>query len=109
MARYAVRKVIHTAFVAFGVVSLVFVALRLSGDPAANDVARRGDRFRDDRLRPLGAGTRSPSGQDYCGDQPGSTMPSPSVVVTVPPFMTHRATLPDDVFRHRMSALPSPL
>jgi ABC-type transport system substrate-binding protein len=35
MARYAVRKLVHTAFVAFGVVSLVFVALRLSGDPAA--------------------------------------------------------------------------
>ena len=35
MARYAVRKLIHTAFVALGVVSLVFVALRLSGDPAA--------------------------------------------------------------------------
>ena len=35
MARYAVRKLIHTAFVALGVVSLVFVALRMSGDPAA--------------------------------------------------------------------------
>ena len=35
MGRYAVRKLVHTAFVAFGVVSLVFVALRLSGDPAA--------------------------------------------------------------------------
>ena len=35
MARYAVRKLVHTAFVALGVVSLVFVALRLSGDPAA--------------------------------------------------------------------------
>jgi hypothetical protein len=30
MARYAVRKLIHTAFVAVGVVSPVFVALRLS-------------------------------------------------------------------------------
>jgi hypothetical protein len=32
---YFVRKLIHTAFVAFGVVSLVFVALRMSGDPAS--------------------------------------------------------------------------
>jgi ABC-type dipeptide/oligopeptide/nickel transport system permease component len=35
MFGYVVRKLIHTAFVAFGVVSLVFVALRMSGDPAA--------------------------------------------------------------------------
>ena len=35
MVGYVVRKLIHTAFVAFGVVSLVFVALRMSGDPAA--------------------------------------------------------------------------
>jgi ABC-type dipeptide/oligopeptide/nickel transport system permease component len=33
--RYLVRKLVHTAFVAFGVVTLVFVALRMSGDPAA--------------------------------------------------------------------------
>ena len=35
MFGYVVRKLIHTGFVAFGVVSLVFVALRMSGDPAA--------------------------------------------------------------------------
>ena len=35
MLGYALRKVFHTAFVAFGVVTLVFAALRLSGDPAA--------------------------------------------------------------------------
>jgi peptide/nickel transport system permease protein len=33
--RYVVRKLAHTAFVAFGVVTLVFAALRMSGDPAA--------------------------------------------------------------------------
>jgi peptide/nickel transport system permease protein len=33
--RYLARKLAHTAFVAFGVVTLVFVALRMSGDPAA--------------------------------------------------------------------------
>jgi peptide/nickel transport system permease protein len=32
---YVVRKIFHTAFVALGVVTLVFVALRMSGDPAA--------------------------------------------------------------------------
>ncbi len=35
MLGYAVRKLLHTAFVALGVVSLVFVALRMSGDPAS--------------------------------------------------------------------------
>ena len=35
MFQYLVRKVFHTLFVALGVVTLVFVALRLSGDPAA--------------------------------------------------------------------------
>jgi ABC-type dipeptide/oligopeptide/nickel transport system permease component len=35
MFHYLVRKVFHTLFVAVGVVTLVFVALRLSGDPAA--------------------------------------------------------------------------
>ena len=35
MLGYVLRKVFHTAFVAFGVVTLVFAALRLSGDPAA--------------------------------------------------------------------------
>jgi peptide/nickel transport system permease protein len=35
MVGYVFRKVFHTAFVAFGVVTLVFVALRMSGDPAA--------------------------------------------------------------------------
>ncbi|MBI4247363.1 MAG: ABC transporter permease [Candidatus Rokubacteria bacterium] len=35
MARYLLRKLAHTAFVAFGVVTLVFVALRASGDPAS--------------------------------------------------------------------------
>src|SRR5258705_916710 len=35
MLRYLVRKIFHTLFVALGVVTLVFVALRLSGDPAA--------------------------------------------------------------------------
>ena len=35
MFQYLVRKVFHTLFVAVGVVTLVFVALRLSGDPAA--------------------------------------------------------------------------
>ncbi len=35
MFHYLVRKVFHTAFVAVGVVTLVFVALRLSGDPAS--------------------------------------------------------------------------
>jgi peptide/nickel transport system permease protein len=33
--QYIVRKLAHTLFVAFGVVTLVFVALRMSGDPAA--------------------------------------------------------------------------
>jgi len=33
--RYLSRKLAHTAFVAFGVVTLVFAALRMSGDPAA--------------------------------------------------------------------------
>ena len=33
--RYLVRKLAHTAFVAFGVVTLVFAALRMSGDPAS--------------------------------------------------------------------------
>jgi peptide/nickel transport system permease protein len=32
---FAVRKILHTLFVALGVVTLVFAALRLSGDPAA--------------------------------------------------------------------------
>jgi peptide/nickel transport system permease protein len=32
---YVVRKVVHTLFVAVGVITLVFVALRMSGDPAA--------------------------------------------------------------------------
>ena len=35
MLQYTLRKLGHTAFVALGVVTLVFVALRLSGDPAA--------------------------------------------------------------------------
>jgi peptide/nickel transport system permease protein len=35
MVGYVFRKVFHTAFVAFGVVTLVFAALRMSGDPAA--------------------------------------------------------------------------
>jgi ABC-type dipeptide/oligopeptide/nickel transport system permease component len=35
MLGYVFRKIFHTAFVAFGVVTLVFAALRLSGDPAA--------------------------------------------------------------------------
>jgi peptide/nickel transport system permease protein len=35
MVGYVFRKVFHTAFVAFGVITLVFAALRLSGDPAA--------------------------------------------------------------------------
>lgn len=35
MIGYVTRKVLHTAFVALGVVTLVFAALRLSGDPAA--------------------------------------------------------------------------
>jgi ABC-type dipeptide/oligopeptide/nickel transport system permease component len=35
MVGYVFRKVFHTAFVALGVVTLVFAALRLSGDPAA--------------------------------------------------------------------------
>jgi peptide/nickel transport system permease protein len=35
MVEFAVRKLLHTAFVALGVVTLVFAALRLSGDPAA--------------------------------------------------------------------------
>ena len=35
MIRYAVRKLLHTAFVALGGVTLVFATLRLSGDPAA--------------------------------------------------------------------------
>jgi len=34
MFGYAVRKLLHTVFVALGVVTLVFAALRLSGDPA---------------------------------------------------------------------------
>jgi ABC-type dipeptide/oligopeptide/nickel transport system permease component len=32
---FVVRKILHTLFVALGVVTLVFAALRLSGDPAA--------------------------------------------------------------------------
>jgi ABC-type dipeptide/oligopeptide/nickel transport system permease component len=32
---YVARKVFHTLFVALGVITLVFVALRMSGDPAA--------------------------------------------------------------------------
>jgi len=35
MARYLRWKLLHTAFVALGVVSFAFAALRLSGDPAA--------------------------------------------------------------------------
>ncbi|MBA2450782.1 MAG: ABC transporter permease [Chloroflexi bacterium] len=35
MLRYTFRKLLHTAFVALGVVTLAFAALRLSGDPAA--------------------------------------------------------------------------
>ncbi len=35
MLTYTVRKLLHTAFVAVGVVTLAFGALRLSGDPAA--------------------------------------------------------------------------
>jgi ABC-type dipeptide/oligopeptide/nickel transport system permease component len=35
MLRYLVRKFLHTLLVAVGVVTLVFVALRMSGDPAA--------------------------------------------------------------------------
>jgi ABC-type dipeptide/oligopeptide/nickel transport system permease component len=35
MVQYTVRKLFHTAFVALGVVTLVFVALRASGDPAS--------------------------------------------------------------------------
>src|SRR2546423_1636155 len=35
MMSYVTRKIFHTVLVAFGVVTLVFAALRLSGDPAA--------------------------------------------------------------------------
>jgi peptide/nickel transport system permease protein len=35
MVGYGFRKIFHTLFVALGVVTLVFAALRLSGDPAA--------------------------------------------------------------------------
>ena len=35
MFGFAARKILHTLFVALGVVTLVFAALRLSGDPAA--------------------------------------------------------------------------
>ena len=35
MLSYTLRKLLHTAFVALGVVTLAFCALRLSGDPAA--------------------------------------------------------------------------
>ena len=35
MLRYTVQKVLHTALVALGVVTLAFAALRMSGDPAA--------------------------------------------------------------------------
>jgi peptide/nickel transport system permease protein len=35
MLQFTVRKLLHTAFVALGVVTLAFAALRLSGDPAA--------------------------------------------------------------------------
>jgi len=35
MLNYTVRKLLHTALVALGVVTLAFAALRLSGDPAA--------------------------------------------------------------------------
>ena len=36
MLRYTVHKLLHTALVGLGVVTLAFAALRLSGDPAAN-------------------------------------------------------------------------
>src|SRR6266542_4262965 len=124
MARYAVRKLIHTAFVALhrgdadhprgqAVARAVPGGdhrRRLQADHL--QAARRvpSDRFRNDRLRAVGARVRGrgPDG-DYCGDQAGSTVPSPSVALTEPPFMTQRATLPEDELRHRMSALPSPL
>src|SRR5438093_257358 len=35
MLQYGVRKLAHTLLVALGVVTLVFAALRMSGDPAA--------------------------------------------------------------------------
>lgn len=35
MLQYTLRRLLHTAFVALGVVTLAFAALRLSGDPAA--------------------------------------------------------------------------
>ena len=35
MLRYTVQKLLHTALVALGVVTLAFAALRMSGDPAA--------------------------------------------------------------------------
>ena len=35
MLSYTIRKLLHTSFVALGVVTLAFGALRLSGDPAA--------------------------------------------------------------------------
>ena len=53
MFDYVVRKLIHTAFVAFGVVSRVLVALRMSGDPAAT-------------IHPNGFG-----GKYWAGNQPG--------------------------------------
>jgi peptide/nickel transport system permease protein len=35
MFEFVVRKLLHTAFVALGVVTLAFAALRMSSDPAA--------------------------------------------------------------------------
>ena len=35
MLNYTLRKLLHTTFVSLGVVTLAFMALRLSGDPAA--------------------------------------------------------------------------
>src|SRR2546426_681626 len=43
MLQYGVRKLAHTLLVALGVVTLVFAALRLSGDPAATIRGRLAD------------------------------------------------------------------
>src|SRR5438552_5800972 len=39
----------------------------------------------------------------------GDMLPKPALLTTVPPFISHMATLPLVGFRHRMSDLPSPL
>src|SRR2546425_7181404 len=67
---FTARKILHTLFVALGVVTLVFAALRLSGDPAATmlpgdaSVDADGSMWR--ILHPTGF-----AGKNWVGSQPG--------------------------------------